>query len=274
MVHLHDRLGRSAHRGAPAEHPPLGLWAGQRCSPAVQVIDVSGVTRTSRASSGIASIWVEPTGANRIVVVPGSNLLLEPGQAASFIRAVGHVDLVLGQFEMLQEPTEAAFRAGHERGALSVLNSAPAAHISPGLLAATDWLVVNKVEFAEIGSATLDRIVDAQAPEDTVELARRLSVRLVVTLGDQGAALCTHDFHVRFVAPPRVEAIDTTGAGDAFVGAFALDLASGLPEVEAVRLGCACAALSVTRLGTHVSFPRAREVDTARAWASNPNGVL
>jgi ribokinase len=98
-------------------------------------------------------------------------------------------------------------------------------------------------------------------------VALRLGVRVVVTLGERGAELCDQHGEVHYVAPPVVTARDTTGAGDAFVGAFAYGLANGRSEMESLRLGCACAAMSVTRTGTQKSFPRGAELVAARAWA-------
>jgi ribokinase len=129
--------------------------------------------------------------------------------------------------------------------------------------------VPNELEFAEIASKHVQRHVDPFLPQDIADLAQRLGVRIVVTLGERGAALCGRDGQVEYVAPPAVTAYDTTGAGDAFVGAFAYALAGGQSELEAVRLGCACAAMSVTRSGTQKSFPRGEELDMARSWGQS-----
>ena len=88
-----------------------------------------------------------------------------------------------------------------------------------------------------------------------LELSATLKTRFAVTLGDKGAAFTTQDGKVHRVSAPTVTAIDTTGAGDAFVGAFAVGLALGLAEERAIALGCACASDSVTRLGTQSSYP-------------------
>jgi len=231
-------------------------------------INISGIRRSAEASSGVAPIWVEPDGSNRIIVVPGANLLLTPEEAADSVRRAERVDVVLGQLEMLQESTTAAFQAGRERGAVCVLNPAPASSLTADLLDATDWLVPNEGEFADIGRVAMGRTLDAAQPRDVAALARNLGVRLIVTLGERGAVLCNPDFVEQYVSPPTVQVVDTTGAGDAFVGAFCYGLASGLPELHALRLGCACAAISVTRPGTQLSFPRGEELDWARQWAA------
>jgi ribokinase len=233
-------------------------------------IDTSHVTRTAEVSSGVAPIWVEPNGENRIICVPGANFKIGPEEAAGVIERAEQVDLVLGQLEMLQQTTAAAFQAGHARGAHSVLNPAPSAELIPELLEATDWLVPNEFEFADITSGLLRRSVDPFKPRDVSDAVLRLGVRIAVTLGERGAALCDRHGEVHYVAPPVVTAHDTTGAGDAFVGAFAYGLANGQSEMESLRLGCACAAVSVTRSGTQKSFPRGAELNDARAWAQQP----
>ncbi len=237
-------------------------------------IDTRFVTRAAGVSSGVAPIWVEPNGTNRIICVPGANFAMGPDEAAAAIEAAETVDLVLAQFEMLQETAATAFRAGRTRGAVTVLNPAPAAPPLPDLLASTDWLVPNEVEFAEIAGPIIGRPADASRPEDVAALAQTLGLRVVVTIGDKGAALCRADGEVKYIAPPAVQPVDTTGAGDAFVGAFCYGLAGGMAEEDAVGLGCACAALSVTKPGTQMSFPEGEDLDRARAWTRDPGRTL
>ncbi|HEX5589392.1 MAG TPA: ribokinase, partial [Candidatus Limnocylindrales bacterium] len=215
-------------------------------------IDAAGVMRVA-GSSGVAPIWVEADGTNRIIVVAGANDLVTPEHAASCVRDALRVDVVVGQFEVPQAVTAAAFAVARARGAVTVLNPAPAAPILPALLAATDWLIPNEVELAMITDS-------AGNPSDEALAAFAVSTgaRLVVTLGARGAALVGSDGAVTRLDAGAVTAVDTTGAGDAFVGAFAVGLALGLPEEAAVRLGIACATDSVTRPGTQASFPDVR----------------
>ena len=214
-------------------------------------VDATGVMRVP-GSSGVAPIWVEADGTNRIIVVPGANDLVTPEHAADAVRTMASLDACVGQFEIPQAVTAAAFAAARDRGATTILNPAPAAPIDPELLAVTDWLIPNEVEFG-ILAGTSGEPSDA----DTAAFAARHGTRLVVTLGARGAALLGGDGTVRRVGATAVVAVDTTGAGDAFVGAFAVGLALGLDEVAAARLGIACASDSVTRPGTQASFPDA-----------------
>jgi ribokinase len=201
---------------------------------------------TVDGSSGVAPIWVEPDGTNRIIIVPGANHRLTSAQAVEAIAAV-RPDVVLGQFEIPQNVTAAAFDAGHRGGAITILNPAPAAAIDDDLLALSDWVVPNEVEFA---------ILFGSKPTDDAlrEAAGSIPGRLLVTIGAAGSALVDLPKIQRLPAP-AVAAMDTTGAGDAFLGAFAYGLGAGLDEALTVQLANVCAADSVTRPGTQSSFP-------------------
>jgi len=222
-------------------------------------VDTTHVYRAP-GSSGVAPIWVEPDGTNRIIIVPGANNALTPGQASAAVGLHPNAAVVIGQFEIPQTVTVAAFRAARSQNTVTVLNPAPAAAMAPDLVALTDWIIPNEVEFHLISGG--DPTVEA----DLLGFARKTGCRLLVTMGAQGVALVTTDDRVTRLAAEPVAAVDTTGAGDAFVGAFAHGLARGLDEIGAIRLGMACAADSVTRPGTQTSFPpeqRCRELIAA-----------
>jgi ribokinase len=166
------------------------------------------------------------------------------------------------------------------RGATTILNPAPGAPIEPALLAVTDWLVPNESEFVGIGgrpliaaghawsgapsdrAAATDGIEEDLRTEDTAidQLGERLGIGLVVTLGERGVALRRRGGRIERIPAPRADVTDTTGAGDAFVGAFAAGLALGLEPTAAATLGCAAASDSVTRHGTQTSFSDADSV--------------
>jgi ribokinase len=217
---------------------------------AAQGVDAANVAPVA-GSSGVAPIWVEPDGTNRIIVVPGANDLVDPDAAAAAIRAMDGLDAVIGQLEIPQRVTLAAFRPARERGVVTILNPAPAAPLDPDLLDASSWLIPNETEFAVL--AGVERL-DPGDDGPILAFARRISPRLLVTLGARGAALVATDGSLDRVPATPVKAVDTTGAGDAFVGAFAMGLAAGLDERAAVRLGISCASDSVTRTGTQSSF--------------------
>jgi ribokinase len=214
-------------------------------------VDATHIARVA-GSSGVAPIWVEPDGTNRIIVVPGANGAVDAEAAAAAIRSMAEVDVVIGQLEIPQPVTAAAFRAARERGAVTILNPAPAAQLDPELIAGSTWLIPNETEFAIL--AGVERL-DPENDQAILAFANRISPRLLVTLGSRGAALVPPSGEVLRVPATPVTPVDTTGAGDAFVGAFAVGLAVGLGEVAAVSLGIACASDSVTRTGTQSSFP-------------------
>ena len=215
-----------------------------------QGIDAAHVARVP-GSSGVAPIWVEPDGTNRIIVVGGANDAVDPAVAADAVRSMRRLDAVIGQLEIPQAVTTAAFQAARARGALTILNPAPAAPLSADLLAASDWLIPNEHELAILaGTGPIEPDDDAAF----AAFAERIGSRLLVTLGSRGAAVVSVDGSVARVPAVPVNAIDTTGAGDAFVGAFAYGLAAGYAEETAVRLAIACASDSVTKPGTQSSF--------------------
>jgi ribokinase len=229
-----------------------------------QGVDTSWV-RQVPGSSGVAPIWVDKAGMNRIICVPGANDDTSPALAVAAFEAVRPA-LVVAQFETPQPTTAAVFAAARAAGVPTVLNPAPAAPIDSSVIAETDWLVPNEHEFALIGGGTLDGD-EGREDERLRELAARLGVSLVVTLGERGAAVLPAGGAVVRVPAPPVRAIDTTGAGDAFVGAFVVGLASGWSPEDAARLGCAFAADSVTKPGTQSSFASREAAAPMRAAA-------
>lgn len=221
-------------------------------------------------SSGVAPIWVDGAGMNRIIVIPGANELVAPDAAAAAVHRIGPA-VVVGQFEIPQPATVAAFGAARAIGAVTILNPAPGAPIAPDLLAVTDWLVPNETEFVLVGGRPLGRDDDADA-RAIAALGDALGVSLVVTLGERGAAVRPLGGDVVRIAAPIAVATDTTGAGDAFVGAFAVGIAAGLDPVAATVLGCAAASDSVARPGTQASYPPREVAQGMLAGARSASG--
>lgn len=218
-----------------------------------QGIDTKYVNRVPGAS-GVAPIWVEADGSNRIICVPGTNFAMTVPQVQSALSEISEIDVLVGQLEIRQEVTAAAFAAARARGITTILNPAPFAPLSSELVKNSDWIIPNETEFAGLDNS--GRALDSD--EVILELAKSLGCKLVVTLGEKGAALVENGKVVR-VAAPSVNAIDTTGAGDAFVGAFSVGLGLGFEPEKAVKLGCESASLSVTRKGTQSSYPSRQE---------------
>lgn len=170
--------------------------------------------------------------------------------------ALREASCVLAQLEAPPEVASAAFEIAHASGALTVLNPAPAADLDDDLLSLTGVLVPNEHE-----AATLLRH-DAPVADLAVELQRESGVRtVIVTAGAGGAYVATDDSGFHHVPAPPVQAVDTTGAGDAFIGALASRLHEGRPLLEAVHFGVLYAARSVTRPGTLPAYARRKEVE-------------
>jgi ribokinase len=250
QVYMVGSLGDDAYGVATRDHlEKLGISS-----------QFVGVAPTS---SGVALIWVEASGANRIVIVSGANSHNSVEHTKAKLDQIAELDVVVGQFEIPVEVTTGAFSAAKSRGAVTVLNPAPAMALPEELLGTIDWLVPNEHEFEIIFSAKPTRDAIANA---AVELfSKRLghpqagagpNFGLVVTLGEQGAAVWSRDSQqVEVVNADSTDALDTTGAGDAFVGAFAVGIATGLKANQAALAGCLCATDSVKRPGAQESFP-------------------
>ncbi len=163
------------------------------------------------------------------------------------------------QLESPPEAVERALRTARELGRLGILNPAPSTDVSTDLLAACSWLIPNESELDAIATR-----LELDPEQPTAELAarvgRELGVELVVTIGPAGAILCRRGGEVSSVATRSANVVDTTGAGDVFVAAFAYAIALGVPAPEAVSFGCRCATASVERHGTQTSFPRGQQL--------------
>jgi ribokinase len=201
--------------------------------------------------TGLAVVHVTPDGDNAIVVVPGANASLDPGDVAAAAAAFHGADLLLLQLEIPPETVLAAARAGGEGGALVVLNAAPASDLPADLLAAVDVLVVNQGEAAALSGS--------DDPQDAATRLRDRGPRVVaVTLGGEGC-IVVDDRRVAALPAYPVEVVDTTGAGDCFAAAFGYGLAAGRSAARAARFAAGAAALAVTRPGAQ-STPSEAEV--------------
>ena len=217
-------------------------------------MDTSSVLRLD-THTGVAHIWVDGQGQNRISIVPGANFKLTPQDAIDEVSKLKNVSVLIAQCEIPQEVTLAAFRTAQELGITTILNPAPYQPLTDDLLDLTDWLIPNEIEFAELDKAH-------RAPDtDEIISSLRNKGRTIVTLGSEGAALVTSGGKVKRFSAKKVSATDTTGAGDCFIGAFAAAIAAGANEESAVQFGIDCATKSVTRKGAQSSYPKIEEID-------------
>jgi len=208
----------------------------------------------SETATGVAHIWVDSKGENRIIIIPGANHEIEMAKAVEAINSIKDLKVVVAQCEIKQEVTLAAFKAAKARGCITILNPAPYQKISVELLTLCDWIIPNETEFREL---------HGELPtSDEVLKSFRQGKNSIVTLGSQGAVYISAEGQLTKVSAPKVTAVDTTGAGDAFVGTFAYSLASGKDPVTAMTLGIKVASLSVTRKGAQSSYPDQAEIAT------------
>jgi ribokinase len=208
----------------------------------------------SDTPNGVAHIWVDGNGENRIIIIPGANHEIEISKAVDAINSIKDLSVVVAQCEIRQEVTLAAFKAAKARGCTTILNPAPFQDISAELLALCDWIIPNETEFREL---------HGELPtSDEILKSFRTGKNSIVTLGSQGAVYISADGQLTKVAAPTVTAVDTTGAGDAFVGTFAYSLASGKDPVSAMTMGIKVASFSVTRKGAQSSYPDQTEIAT------------
>ncbi len=221
-------------------------------------VDVSGVQRTARPT-GTATILVDRAGRNCIAVAPGANA----GAVATMLdpSVMGAGSLLVLQGELPVAETEAAIIAARDRGATVVLNLAPVIPLSLTALAAVDWLIVNETESALLGA----RLGMPTAPAAfATAAAAELSTTVVVTLGAAGAL--ARAAGAEYVVPsPPIRAVDTTAAGDAFVGALVARLADGASPEDALHFATAAGALACTRAGAQTSLPTRDEIVEALA---------
>jgi ribokinase len=208
----------------------------------------------SDTPTGVAHIWVDGNGENRIIIIPGANHEIEIAKAVVAIDSIKDLSVVVAQCEIKQEVTLAAFKAAKARGCTTILNPAPFQEISTELLALCDWIIPNETEFREL---------HGELPaSDEVLKSFRPGKNSIVTLGSQGAVYVSADGQITKVGAPKVSAVDTTGAGDAFVGTFAYSMANGKDPISAMTLGIKVASLSVTQKGAQSSYPGQTEIAT------------
>lgn len=218
-------------------------------------VDTRYVSIDEEAPSGVAPIAVDPQGDNSIIIVTGANDRLTPSEVERARPAIASADVLACQLELPRDATLAALRIAREEATTTVLNPAPAAaDLSPEIYALTDVFCPNEPE-AEL---LLGRPLS-----DPPEAARALRAfgcgSVVLTLGHRGCLVATGDGECAIPGIP-VDALDTTGAGDAFVGSLAVRLALGESLAEAAGYANRVAAVSVTRRGTQTSFPSSEEL--------------
>ena len=216
-------------------------------------VDTSTVLRTEGIASGVAFITVADTGQNNIVVVPGANALLKPEDIQAARSVFEGASVVLLQLEIPLATAKEAIHVAREYGARIILNPSPAQSLGSELLAQVDYLMPNEYE--------LSLLTGMQPGSIAADMLKSLGIRcLIVTLGADGV-LVLEDEYSYHIQPHRVPVIDTTAAGDAFAGAFAVALSEGRTTQSAAAYGNAAGALAVTEAGAQPSLPTREILD-------------
>lgn len=220
-------------------------------------IDTTFVLATEACPSGVAVVAVEQSGENSILVVPGANGRVDVADVTAAAGMIRSSDVLLLQLEIPIESVLAAINIARESGVRVILDPAPSPRQFPRALFNVDVICPNQSEAAAILGRGIDSIADAK--QAAVELARRGVKYAIVTLGAQGAVASNGD-DVHSFQPHAINAIDTTAAGDAFAGAFAVHWAEDDLIAEAVRFACAAGALAASRAGAQPAMPSREDV--------------
>ena len=221
-------------------------------------IDASHVRMVAGASSGVAPIFVESNGQNRIIVVKGANDRLLPADVDEAHAVLEAADCIVLQFEIPLETVYHTVRFARQHAIRCIVNPAPGQPVDLDALAGVDYFVPNETEAETITGMPVRSVEDAKAC--ATYLVGRGMQCVIITLGEKGA-LVAHKAGVNLIGPHRVVTKDTSGAGDAFVGSFAVLLGEGLSERDAIARANLYAALSTTSVGTQKSFVTRQRFD-------------
>jgi ribokinase len=216
-----------------------------------QGIDATHVRIAEGVSSGVAPIFVDPNGQNRILVVKGANDTLSSEDVEAAASLLRKADTIVMQFEIPMHTVYHTVKFAKANGIRCIVNPAPAQPVDFKELSAADYFIPNESEASTITGLPVQSVDDARKCAEF--LLRKGMRRVVITLGERGSLLAGSDGMELFPAF-TVQAVDTTGAGDAFIGSFAVFLGEGLPEKEALTRASLYAALSTTKVGTQKSF--------------------
>ena len=219
------------------------------------IID-SHLTTLPGVASGIASILVDDNGQNSIVIAGGANDLLSPAHIDAAQGLIEQADIVVLQLETPMDTVVHAIKLARSLGKTVVLNPAPAASLPDGVLELVDYLIPNEIEAAMLAGVSPD---GADAKALAAALQKLGSDNVIITLGSKGVHAALYGGDYTFPAEV-VQAVDTTAAGDTFIGGFVAGLASGMDEAESIQQGQRAAAWSVTKPGAQTSIPHLHEL--------------
>ena len=199
-----------------------------------------------KGASGVAPIWVDATGQNRIIVIPGANNEIDAQKAISSIEEIGDISVLVGQCEIPMEVNHKVFRYAKSNSVTTIFNPAPAKKLEREFLEHISWLIPNENEF---------ELISGMEPNDDnfLKFNEEIPCNLIVTLGEKGAVLVDEN-KTHYFDAPSVNAIDTTGAGDSFIGTFAYELSESNSPESCIKKAVEKASQSVTKKGTQSSY--------------------
>jgi len=199
-----------------------------------------------KGASGVAPIWVDATGQNRIIVIPGANNEIDAQKAISSIEEIGNISVLVGQCEIPMEVNHEVFQYAKSNSVTTIFNPAPAKKLEREFLEHISWLIPNENEF---------ELISGMEPNDDnfLKFNEEIPCNLIVTLGEKGAVLVDEN-KTHYFDAPSVNAIDTTGAGDSFIGTFAYELSESNSPESCIKKAVEKASQSVTKKGTQSSY--------------------
>ena len=199
-----------------------------------------------KGASGVAPIWVDATGQNRIIVIPGANNEIDAQKAISSIEEIGNISVLVGQCEIPMEVNHKVFQHAKNNSITTIFNPAPAKKLEREFLEHISWLIPNENEF---------ELISGMEPNDDnfLKFNEEIPCNLIVTLGEKGAVLVDEN-KTHYFEAPTVNAIDTTGAGDSFIGTFAYELSESNSPESCIKKAVEKASQSVTKKGTQSSY--------------------
>lgn len=222
-------------------------------------IDTQYVASDAKAATGIASIWVDDNGQNSIIVAPGANGRVTPSDIDAAASAFREARVVVAQLEVPLDTVQYAFQVARKNNDLILLNPAPAQPLTRKILELVDAVIPNETEAALLTGIP---VTDFDSARNAANVLKQMGARRVlVTMGDKGALFLDGDAPAEIISPFAVQAVDTTAAGDAFVGALAAALAREKDWTTGLREASAAGALTTTKSGAQPSLPTRAELD-------------
>ncbi len=222
-------------------------------------VDTQYLVTDDAAATGVASIWVDDNGQNSIIVAPGANARVGRADVDAAAAAFSSAAVVVAQLEIPLDTVQHAFQAARKHNCLAILNPAPAQPLSRKILELVDLIIPNETEAAQL---TGQHVHDFESAQNAANVLKQMGARRVlITLGAKGAVFCDEAAPAQTLPPFPVQAVDTTAAGDAFVGALAAALARNQDWTTSLREASAAGALAATKLGAQPSLPTRAELD-------------